>query len=193
MNKTIEYYNNRSQEFEKSIAKADMQTIQDYFLSYLSPGDSILDLGCGTGRDSRYFLSKGFNVTAVDGSEEMCRIARKNTHLPVKKLLFEDLRYEDEFSAVFACSSLLHVPSENLRHILSLVRSALKDRGIFYCSFKYGDSEGERNGRYFTDLTETALETYVRNLFQPLRIWVTSDVRSNRHDEKWLNAILRKI
>ena len=105
----------------------------------------------------------------------MCEIASANTGLEARHLLFEDLDYVDEFDGIWACSSLLHVPSTGLKDIFRLVHKALKSNGVFYCSFKYGTYEGERDGRYFTDLTEDSIAELMDRLFQPLRIWITDD------------------
>ena len=71
---------------------------------------------------------------------------------------------------------------------------ALKEDGIIYTSFKYGDFEGERNGRYFTDFTEKTFEEFVDEIdnLQLKEEWITGDVRLGRGEEKWLNVILQK-
>ena len=73
--------------------------------------------------------------------------------------------------------------------------TALKPGGIIYTSFKYGTFSGERNGRFFTDMTEEAFADFMSKM-ERLQIeeeWVTSDARPGREEEKWLNLILRKI
>lgn len=190
---TLRYYDSNAQSFAADTIDVDMSSIQDAFLSLLHSGARILDLGCGTGRDSRYFLSRGFAVTACDGSARMCEVASANTGLEVRHLLFEDLDYVDEFDGIWACSSMLHVPSTGLKDIFRLVHRALKSNGVFYCSFKYGTYEGERDGRYFTDLTEDSIAELMDGRFQSRRIWITNDARPDRHDEKWLNVMARKL
>lgn len=71
---------------------------------------------------------------------------------------------------------------------------ALTPGGVLYTSFKYGTAEGERNGRYFTDMTEEKMNELLNdvNAFNIMDIWVTADVRPGRAEEKWLNMILRK-
>lgn len=72
---------------------------------------------------------------------------------------------------------------------------ALKRNGIIYTSFKYGDFEGMRNGRFFSDFTEESFQEYIENLedVDIEKQWVTADVRLGRGEEKWLNLILRKV
>ena len=73
--------------------------------------------------------------------------------------------------------------------------TALKDNGVLYTSFKYGTFEGERNGRYFTDMTEESLSALLNKAtgFFIEEQWITSDARPGREEEKWLNVILRNI
>lgn len=192
--KTLEYYNIRSDQFTNTTVDLEFSDIQDRFLKYLEPGSLVLDLGCGPGRDSRYFLSKGYAVEAVDGSEEMVRIARETTGLPVRQMLFNELDETDKYDGVFACASLLHVPSKELPEVIGKVSKALKNNGVFYLSFKYGDFEGYRNDRYFTDYKEDTFAQLIAPFheFAVVDHWISTDARPGRSDEKWLNVIMVK-
>jgi SAM-dependent methyltransferase len=153
-----------------------------------------LDLGCGSGRDSKYFLDKGYSVTAVDGSAELCKLASAFIGRKVAQITFDKLDYDQMFDGVWACASLLHVPSVQLPSIFAKISRAIKPGGYLYASFKYGEFEGERNGRYFTDLTEDRL-VHIISQHKELEIKemaVSNDVREDRHDVKWINAIIRK-
>ena len=199
-NSTLEYYNRNAGSFTSTTVDVEFTDIQDWFLRYLEPGALILDFGCGSGRDSRYFLSKGFRVEACDGSEEMVRAASKTAGIPVRKMLFEELDEEERYDGIFACASILHVPFEELPDILAKMERALKNDGTIYVSFKYGTFEGERNGRYFTDMTLERLQEclgaaagkYGGKGLRVVESRVTGDARPGRESEKWLNAILRK-
>lgn len=197
---TLDYYDRNAGKFTKDTADVEFTQIQDLFLGYLAPGARILDLGCGSGRDSRYFLSKGFEVEACDGSAEMVKIASETAGIPVRRMLFEELSEVERYDGIFACASLLHVPYVQLGDILAKIERALKDNGILYVSFKYGTFEGERNGRYFTDMTmerlqerlEDAAKRSGRRALKVVESRITGDVRPGRESEKWLNVILRK-
>lgn len=194
-NTTLKYYDDNKDSFTNTTVDLEFSDIQDRFLKYLEPGSLILDLGCGPGRDSRYFLNKGYSVEAVDGSEEMVRIARETTGLPVRQMLFSELDETDKYDGVFACASLLHVPSEELPDIIGKVIKALKNNGVFYLSFKYGDFEGYRNDRYFTDYKEDTFAQLMAPFHELVAVdhWISSDARPGRSDEKWLNVIMVKI
>lgn len=122
----------------------------DAFLSELSAGASILELGCGAGQDCAYMLSKGFDVTPTDGSLELAKLAEELIGRPVKVMRFEALDAEAEYGGVWAEASLLHVPRAMLPDVLKRIRRALKDGGILHASFKAGDAEGYDDfGRYY--------------------------------------------
>ena len=193
-NKTLAYYNRNAQLFTNDTLEVEFSGIQDSFLARLKPGAFILDFGCGSGRDSRYFLQKGYKVEACDGSEEMVKAAAQNAGIPVKRMLFSELNEKDRYDGIFACASILHVPSKELPDIITRMKKAVKTDGILYVSFKYGTFEGIRNGRYFTDLTEESLQVILDKVggLEIIRTGITSDARPGREDEKWLNVLLRK-
>lgn len=192
---TIQYYNTNTSSFVESTQSVQMTEAWNRFTSKLPTSSLILDFGCGSGRDTKYFLEHGYQVEATDGSEELCKAASKFTGIEVKNQLFTELSEVDKYDAVWACSSILHANSEELVIIIKKIWTALKENGIFYTSFKYGDFEGERNSRYFTDLTEKTFSDLVKKSadFEIIETWITSDVRPGRGDEKWLNVILKKI
>lgn len=193
-NTTITYYNQNATIFASSTANVEFHQIQDAFLQRLSPGAHILDLGCGSGRDTKYFLSKGFQMDAADGSEELCKIASEYTGIPVKHMLFHEMDVHNMYDGIWACASILHVAKKDLPDIFARIHRALKDEGIFYTSFKYGTFEGSRGERYFTDFTEETFREFLGHIpgFQIEQCWQTADSRPDRSDEKWLNLILRK-
>ena len=145
------------------------------------------------GRDTKYFLEKGYRVTAVDGSEEFCRLAGEYTGIAVKQMLFQDLDEVGVYDGIWACSSILHLEYRELVAVMGKIGRALKPGGVVYTSFKYGEFEGERNGRYFTDMTEEKVGRLLGEVgvFEMVEEWVTGDVRPGREDERWVNLLLR--
>ncbi len=195
MNNTIQYYQQNAEQFSRETRSVDFSQNQDKFMSKLKKNDTILDFGCGSGRDTKCFLEHGFQVEAIDGSEELCRLAGEFTGIKVKHLLFQELAEKNKYDGIWACSSILHLPKQELIEVIQKMSLALKSKGIIYTSFKYGTFEGERNGRYFTDMTEDSFEEILQAT-KELQIeeqWITSDVRPERGNEKWLNLILQKM
>ena len=191
---TLSYYNEKTKEFFENTVNADVSPQRERFLHYLNKEAFILDFECGSGRDTKAFLDAGYNVEATDGSVELCKTASKFTGIQVKNKLFQELDDIEKYDGIWACSSILHVSKADLKSIFEKMSGALKKGGVIYTSCKYGDFEGERNGRYFSDFTEKSFKEFMAD--QPelsiIDSWITSDVRPGRGDEKWLNLILKK-
>ena len=192
---TINYYNEMSQEFIDSTVNVDFTITQNKFINKLQAGCHILDFGCGSGRDSKCFINKGFQVTAIDGSIELCKYASELTGLNVKHMYFQELCDIDVYDAIWACSSILHLSYYDLKDVMAKMIVALKQNGIIYTSFKYGKYEGERNGRYFIDMDDDKFKNFIINYpnITVEELWITGDVRPGRSNEQWLNVILRKL
>ena len=194
LNKTINYYDINAKEFVEGTLNVDFKATQDKFINKLPAKGYILDFGCGSGRDTKYFLARDFNVDAIDGSIELCKIASEYTNIKVRHMYFNELSIVNKYDGIWACSSILHLSLDDLVDVFKRMSKALKDEGIIYTSFKYGDFSGERNGRYFTDMTEDSFAKLIANV-DNLKVeeqWITADVRPQRENEKWLNLILRK-
>lgn len=194
LNKTINYYDTNAKEFVEGTLNVNFKATQDKFINKLPAKGYILDFGCGSGRDTKYFLAKDFNVDAIDGSIELCKIASEYTNIKVCHMYFNELSIVNKYDGIWACSSILHLSLDDLVDVFKRMSKALKDEGIIYTSFKYGDFSGERNGRFFTDMTEDSFANLIANV-ENLKVeeqWITADVRPQRGNEKWLNLILRK-
>lgn len=190
---TIDYYQNNADEFFKGTIDVDMSNIYQQFTKHLPSNSLILDAGCGSGRDTKAFIDMGYRVDAFDASSEMVQRASKYTDLDVKHAFFDDVVAIDKYDAIWCCASLLHVPEDDLPSALAKLATALKPNGIWYSSFKYGDTQREKGGRLFTDVNEERLANLVQSLhsIEIQQTWVTEDNRPDR-DEKWLNVLLIK-
>ncbi|MEQ1867880.1 MAG: class I SAM-dependent methyltransferase [Micropepsaceae bacterium] len=147
------------------------------FVAELPKFATVLDLGCGTGRDTRALIDAGLTVTAVDGSAEMAREAEKRIGRPVRVQLFEDLDDMNAFDGIWANASLLHVPRAGLPNVLARVRRALKPGGLLAASFKSGGQEGrDKLGRYYNYLNADELAA----LLHETGAWQTLDLKEGR-------------
>ena len=192
---TLEYYNSKAKDFVSGTVDVAFTEIQDLFIEYIPAGGKILDFGCGSGRDTKYFLSKGYDVDATDGSEELCKIASEYAGVQVKQMLFEELNAIEEYDGIWACASILHVEKNQLPDVMKKISIATKTGGVVYESFKYGDFEGIKNGRFFTYLTEESFGKLLKAVPELVieKLWISADVRAERGEERWLNIVLRKL
>lgn len=191
---SIEYYNQYASIYFENTVDLDVSHLMEPFLSYLDEGSSVLDLGCGSGRDSLTFLDMGYDVTALDGSEEMCSLASIHTDLDILHMQFKDLDFEEVFDGIWACASLVHIEKDKLPSIIKKISKALNPGGIFYMSVHRGDFEGIRNQRYFAEYNEQELQNILHK-FPELKIqdiWTTEDVRNKSNGQEWLNLLVQK-
>ena len=192
--RTLDYYELNAEAFVTQTQMLPFAGVQNRFLMKLPQGGHILDFGCGSGRDTRCFLKQGFQVTATDGSEKMCRLASEYTGIPVKHMRFQDLDDKDVYDGIWACASILHLHRDELPDVLKRMRDALKKNGLIYASFKYGDFEGRTGGRYFTYFTWKHIQELIAGIdgLEIEEVWLTPDSRPERADQQWLNCTIRK-
>ena len=190
---STEYYNVNATEYFDNTVDLNMQVYLDRFLEFLPEGGSVLDLGCGSGRDSAYFMSLGYDVTSLDGSEEMCSLAGVHIGKDVLHMTFDEIDFEEVFDGVWANASLLHVPRKDMAEILSKIIRSLKKDGILYMTFRYGDYEGEQGKRYFTDYRTRNLKELIAQFpeLDIIEIKKYNDIREDK-DLVWLHTILKK-
>ena len=193
MNQTLNYYNQNATEFFNTTLNVDMESLYQAFIQYLPQDAFILDLGCGSGRDTLAFKRKGYRVEALDYSKELVALASQQTGQQVRLESFYDFSDQSKFDGIWACASLLHCERHRLDEVIGKLISALKLNGVLYMSFKYGDSDREKDGRQFTDLDEVQAQALFGQFdhFQQIQQWITVDQRPERQ-EKWLNLIWKK-
>jgi len=192
---TIQFYDDHADEYVSGTVGVDMDSLYRPFLELVPEAGMILDAGCGSGRDTKAFLDRGYQVTAIDASAKMVEATIQLTAQPVERLRFQALESKDEFDAIWACASVLHVSLDELDDVLERFAVALRPGGICYLSFKEGNSERTEEGRLFTDFTESSLRAKLDQ--QPsvvvVRIWITHDLRPGRSEKRWANALVRKV
>ena len=194
MNQTSNYYNQHAQAFFENTYQLEMESLYAPFLRYLPEQASILDLGCGSGRDILAFKKKGYQVDAIDYSTELVKQARELTGIEVRQQSFYELNESEKYDGIWACASLLHCERERLTEVLGRIFKALKPNGICYMSFKYGNTDREKEGRNFTDLNEQQAHDLLKQIGQVLLLqqWIAVDKRPDRTEE-WLNILIRKM
>ena len=191
---SVEFYNNNAEEFFNNTVNADMSVTYSLFEENLCDIDGeILDLGCGSGRDAKHFIDKGYKVTALDLSPVLAARASKYIGQQVIIGDMKDLDYKDRFIGIWACASLLHLTEDSVLETIKRCHKALKKDGVLYASFKYGESNYEKDGRSFTCFTRDKFLNLIEGLdFYYRATFETGDVRPGRENEKWLNIILKK-
>lgn len=191
--KTIDYYNNSADDFAEATLHVDMAGLYQPFLTELPKTARILDVGCGAGRDTLAFKNIGYEVDAIDYSEELVKKATQLTGVRVQLMSFYEIDDHEVYDGIWACASLLHCERDRLAEVMGQLIIALKPNGVIYMSFKYGDSDRDKDGRKFTDLDEIQADALLEQFdnVQQIKQWVTLDQRPDRQ-EKWLNLLWKK-
>ncbi|WP_334136410.1 class I SAM-dependent methyltransferase [Acinetobacter schindleri] len=191
--KTIDYYNKHAEEFTASTFEVDMESLYQPFLAELPEGARILDVGCGSGRDTLAFKKKGYQVDSIDYSEELVKKASRLTGIPINLKSFYEVDDYEAYDGIWACASLLHCERTRLKEVIGKLLSALKPNGVIYMSFKYGNGDREKDGRQFTDLDEVQAKALLGQFdrVQQVKQWITVDQRPDRQEE-WLNLLWKK-
>ncbi|MGL5988170.1 class I SAM-dependent methyltransferase [Cetobacterium sp.] len=190
---SVKFYNENAIQFFNSTVNADMSYIYDVFEKSLSRKGEILDLGCGSGRDSKHFLDKGYTIKAIDLSRELAAAASKYIGIEVLVSDMRTLDYSDRFIGIWASASLLHLTELEILETLKRCYKALKKNGVVYASFKIGEKNYEKDGRSFTVFTRKKFLDLIKNCdYESCETFETTDVRAEREGEKWLNVILKK-
>ncbi|NNJ32053.1 class I SAM-dependent methyltransferase [Lacrimispora defluvii] len=192
---TIDYYNKNAKKYYDRTKEINLEDTWNKFISYLPERAEILDVGCGSGRDSRYFVEQGFDVTALDASKELCKLASIHIGQEVLHLKISELNFKEVFDGVWACDSLVHNTLSELEETMKRIINCMKPHGILYMSFKYGDFCGERNDRYYIDFNTRKMKDFLLKYhgISLVEIWKNSDVRAGREADLWLNVLVKKI
>jgi SAM-dependent methyltransferase len=198
---TLNYYDENAVEFACQTLSIDMHDLYELFINQLPQRDTqcILDVGCGSGRDSNYFAKQGYEVTAIDASAELIQWAEQHhmssritwVHLDFSSI--EKQAWENKFTGIWACASLLHVPFLELPFIINSLLDTFTDDGVMYVSFKYGKGERVDEERFFCDMNESRWTTIVAKIPQVIeyKIWLSADKRSGIKNN-WFNITIKK-
>jgi len=195
MNHSITYYDEHCERFVKETFDIDMSNVYQPFLELVPAGGRLLDAGCGSGRDALAFSKLGFEVEAFDASGRCVEQARQLTGLEIQQLRFDEMAFDNEFDGIWACASLLHLRRDQLDETLGRFYRALREHGVAYLSFKKGDQDTEKDGRHFTNFTLGEFDAWVSRVkgWICLEAWLSEDLRPDRHNELWVNGLLKKI
>ena len=114
---SIDYYNRYAVPYYEETVDASMEEVMKPFVELLSEESEnaeVLDLGCGSGRDTLLLEEYGFYVTPMDGSEEMCKLAEVNTDKEVLQMTYDEMEFDDVFDGIWACASLIHLTEDEI-------------------------------------------------------------------------------
>lgn len=197
---SVEYYNKNAEEFIERTFDLDMSYLLEKFIKYIPDGGTILDIGCGSGRDSKWFSDHGYDTYAIDGSEKFVDHTKTIIGDKAVECMFDSFRPIElfgrlvKFDGLWASASLLHVPEEKLIDVIDRFMYYLNENGVFFLSFKKSNHNYVKDGRAFTNFTIEKWREFIEgsNYANVLEIFETKDVREGKEDESWINIIMEK-
>ena len=149
---TLEHYNQRAEDFWEGTRDHDVSQNIEALLQHIEgkPPFTILDFGCGPGRDLKVFADLGHLAVGLEGAACFAAMARIHSGCEVWQQDFLKLDLPDNhFDGVFANAALFHVPSQELPRVLLELHATLKPRGVLFTSNPHGrNDEGWNRGRY---------------------------------------------
>jgi SAM-dependent methyltransferase len=195
MKKTpLQFYNENASIYIEETKSLDMSEMLYRFLKYLPQGGHVLDLGCGSGRDTIFFQQHGYKVTAMDAVPEIAAICSQNIGQEVLVMTAQSLSVSKNYDGIWACASLLHIPEIELDETLRRMCDALKTGGACYMSFKKGQGERwDENGRFFLDMTPDLIRQFLCKMENIDILDIEEQAKPLRGKmQVWINVFFRK-
>jgi len=195
MSSTKSYYNLNSSKYANESNIVDFSRLYERLHTYTNKAHTILDIGCGSGRDASFFAKQGKIITAIDYSDNMIKEAIKlNGYDNIKYITSDITSYKtsQSFDLIWANASLLHLDRSSLGDVLLKIATMMSDNGCFYASYKEcvtdDISAEDSNGRFFAYYTADMLkDIYMQNNLRVCEVFITND--SVGRSTKWINVI----
>ena len=189
------YYEINAKRYAKETFPADMSEQYKRFLPLLREHARILDVGSGSGRDACYFQKKGYQVTALEPSKNLCREIRKVFSGEIVCSDIQSYQPDQRYDGIWACASFLHLQEKEVLSFFEKINLYLNEKGIVYLSGKNGITIGKAaDGRYFLEFTEQLVGKIlaVNDRMKLEELWYTEDV-SGRKGFRWMNVVLKML
>lgn len=194
MKETIDYYNTHADWYYWTTVAVDVDKMRIKFASYLPPEASIIDMGCGSGRDVMAFSNMGHRAIGLDASEKMVELARERLEIQAITADMSSWTAGEPYDGIWCCASLIHLNEKEKERFFRNLQYNLKKGGIIYLSVKEGIETGfDKEGRYNSNCTEEEL----RNYLEDAGCWILETISTNdalgRTGTRWINVFAKKI
>ncbi len=194
---TLFYYENNAEEYADKTRQLNLERAHDRFLRNVPMRGRVMDLGVGSGRDSKIFMDRGLQVFPVEASQARALEAQKLIKTPVHVARMQDIRPPSEsLDGIWASASMLHLNPRDFVQTLQMAFSSLRKGGVFYLSLKTNSMSQEyvdENGRYFFLWNRKELLRVIEATtgFRIIEDWNNPDA-NDRPNTLWTNLVLKK-
>lgn len=192
---TRTFYDDNAEEYFIKTYNIDLTHQYERFLNYLIPSGHIMDLGCGSGRDSNYFIQHNYYVDALDSSKKLCELVNKRLGIEPINCRIQDWNPDKKYDGIWACASLLHFNTAEFEMFLERLPSYLNVYGVLFASVKSGIPTGfSDDGRFYQNYSEDSIKNTI-NKYSALRLkelWFSND-SLERDSFRWMNLIIMNI
>ena len=190
-NITLKTTDKLAKDFDRRFSHRDMNIHYTPFLNNLK-GRNILDIGCGTGRDTNYFSKLKYTVMGIDVSEEMLKIARQREGTYIN-MNMKDIRFDYKFDGIWCCASLYHLTRKEAMYVLNDIYNILKPKGILFLAIKEGEGERYISGPMFKGLKKYYSFYSINEILNLLKGFKLIQLtREEKENKVWLNILVRK-
>jgi len=194
--KTIKFYDKYAKQYSDSTSLILLQYQLNQFISFLQ-GKKVLDVGCGAGRDTAYFMEEKLDVIGIDAAEGMIKEAKKRVKKGKFKVMnFLELKFKDKsFDGIWCCAALFHLRKKDAGKAIKEFHKVLKDNGAIYITVKEGEGEKvldskyiAKEPRFYSFYKQAELEALLeKNGFEILTAYP-----EETDNTVWLNVFARK-
>ena len=187
-----EFYEKHHQQYFDDTVAINPASFLEPLVDVLDPGASILDVGCGSGRDLLWFKQHGFKPTGFEQSPGLVQLAQKHSGCPVIEGDFFHFDFSFlHFDALISVGSLVHVPAEIFEKTLLHIVKALSSEGVMLITLKEGEGLSHAgDGRIFTLWSPDTLENiFSKNNFELINF--SRKISKLRSDDIWLGYVLK--
>lgn len=197
--KTIETYDKIAEHYAKKYSNLERVKYLANRFMYCLNGNKILDIGCGHGRDVKYFSDIGFKVVGIDLSSNLLKIAKQNA--PNAKILKMDMRklgfHDEYFDGAWAAASFLHIPKKEAKEVLNEFNRVIKKDGVLFIAVKEGEGEKiveeRKNNQVYSRFFAFYEQKEFQNLVEASGFKIFNAIVKKTDVDIWISLFARKI
>lgn len=191
--RTIDYYNRNADSYYWNTVGVDMSVFRKKFASYLPNEASVIDMGCGSGRDVMAFSDMGHDAAGLDAAKELLKLAEERLEIKTIAADMSEYKAASPYDGIWCCASLIHLSDEEKARFFRNLERNLKPGGVLFVSVKEGIETGrDGDGVYTNNCTWEELKRYLESAgCGILEDRVTTDAMG-RSGVKWLNVFAKK-